>query len=80
VRAEPEDEKAAGAAARGYLRASHADREQVIGTLKAAFAQGRLAKEDFMALAFLAAEIVASRLKTRSLRGQLPPGPAPGCR
>jgi DUF1707 SHOCT-like domain len=32
----------------------------------------------FMALAFLGAEIVASRLKTRSLRGQLPPGPAPG--
>jgi len=26
----------------GHLRASHADREQVIGTLKAAFVQGRL--------------------------------------
>jgi Domain of unknown function (DUF1707) len=38
----PGDEKAA--AARGRLRASHADREQVIGTLKVAFVQGRLAK------------------------------------
>src|SRR5690242_21901112 len=35
------------AAARGHLRASHADREQVIGTLKAAFVQGRLAKDEF---------------------------------
>jgi len=34
------------AAARGHLRASHADREQVIGTLKAAFVQGRLAKDE----------------------------------
>jgi hypothetical protein len=30
-----------------HLRASHADREQVIGTLKAAFVQGRLAKDEF---------------------------------
>jgi Domain of unknown function (DUF1707) len=37
----------AAAAARGHLRASHADREQVIDTLKAAFVQGRLAKEEF---------------------------------
>ena len=29
------------------LRASHADREQVIGTLKAAFVQGMLAKDEF---------------------------------
>jgi hypothetical protein len=32
---------------RGRLRASHADREQVIDTLKAAFVQGRLAKDEF---------------------------------
>ena len=32
---------------RGELRASHADREQVIEMLKAAFAQGRLAKGEF---------------------------------
>ena len=35
------------AAGRGHLRASHADREQVIETLKAAFAQGRLARGEF---------------------------------
>jgi DUF1707 SHOCT-like domain len=34
-------------AGRGRLRASHADREQVIGTLKAAFVQGMLAKDEF---------------------------------
>ena len=34
-------------ASHGQLRASHADREQVIDTLKAAFAQGRLAKDEF---------------------------------
>ena len=41
----PADEKAA-AVARGHLRASHADREHVIGTLKAAFVQGRLTKDE----------------------------------
>jgi len=35
-----------GAAGRGHLRASHADRERVIGTLKAAFIQGRLTKDE----------------------------------
>jgi DUF1707 SHOCT-like domain len=34
-------------ASRGHLRASHADREQVIDTLKAAFVQGRLTKDEF---------------------------------
>jgi len=38
---------AAGAGARGHLRASHADREQVIETLKAAFVQGRLDRDEF---------------------------------
>ncbi|HET9968767.1 MAG TPA: DUF1707 domain-containing protein [Streptosporangiaceae bacterium] len=33
--------------ARNRLRASHADREQVIGLLKAAFVNGRLTKEEF---------------------------------
>jgi hypothetical protein len=41
------DEKAAGASGRGDLRASHADREQVIETLKAAFVQGRLDRDEF---------------------------------
>lgn len=42
----PGDEKPAGAPGRGQLRASHADREQVIATLKAAFIQGRLTKDE----------------------------------
>ena len=40
------DEMAAGAAGRGRLRASHADREQVIDMLKAAFVQARLTKDE----------------------------------
>jgi hypothetical protein len=43
----PGDEMAAGTAGRGRLRASHADREQVIGTLKAVFVQGLLDKDEF---------------------------------
>ena len=42
----PGDEKAA-AAGRSHLRASHADREQAIDALKAAFVQGRLTKDEF---------------------------------
>src|SRR5215469_13276437 len=34
---------------RGHLRACHADREQVIGVLKAAFVQGRLGKDELNA-------------------------------
>ena len=47
VMAGPGDEMAAGAGGRDHLRASHADREQVIGTLQAAFVQGMLAKDEF---------------------------------
>jgi hypothetical protein len=43
----PGDEMAAGTAGRGRLRASHADREQVIGALKAAFVEGRLTEDEF---------------------------------
>jgi hypothetical protein len=39
----PQDPAAGG----DRLRAGHADREQVIGTLKTAFAQGMLAKGEF---------------------------------
>ena len=35
------------AGARGQLRAAHADREQAIDVLKAAFVQGRLTKDEF---------------------------------
>ena len=38
---------AESAAGRGRLRVSHADREQVIDTLKAAFVRGMLAKDEF---------------------------------
>jgi hypothetical protein len=43
----PGDEVAAGAGGRSPLRASHADREQVIDVLKVAFVQGRLTKAEF---------------------------------
>jgi hypothetical protein len=39
----PADEIPAG---RGRWRASHADREQVVGALKAAFVQGRLTADE----------------------------------
>jgi hypothetical protein len=39
--------RAADAAGRGHMRASHADREQTIDALKAAFVQGRLTKDEF---------------------------------
>ena len=44
--AEPPDQMPA-AAARVHLRASRADREQVVSILKAAFVQGRLGKDEF---------------------------------
>jgi hypothetical protein len=43
--AEPPDQMPA-TASRGHLRASHADRERVIGVLKAAFVQGRLDRDE----------------------------------
>ncbi len=42
----PWDPMTAGAAVRGRLRASDADREQAIDALKAAFVQGRLSKDE----------------------------------
>ena len=71
----PGDEIAAGAGGRGRLRASHADREQVIEVLKAAFVQGRLDRDEFdlrvgralasrtyADLAALTADIIPARL------------------
>ncbi|MBV9205654.1 MAG: DUF1707 domain-containing protein [Actinobacteria bacterium] len=43
----PGEDITAGAAGRGYVRASHADREQAIDLLKAAFVQERLTREEF---------------------------------
>ena len=42
----PRDPMAAGAAGRGHMRASDADREHVLDVLKAAFVQGRLVKDE----------------------------------
>ena len=57
--AEPGDDAAAAEGrGDGHLRASHADREQVIGTLKAAFMQGRLTGDELDARA---GQVYASR-------------------
>lgn len=45
--AKPGDDMSAAAAGRGRLRASHADRENVLDVLGAAFVQGRLTKDEF---------------------------------
>jgi Domain of unknown function (DUF1707) len=45
----PGYEQAAVPSGYGHMRASHADREQMIGALKAAFVQGRLTKDEFEA-------------------------------
>ncbi len=61
------------AAGRGHLRASHADREQVIGTLKAAFVQGRLTKGE---LHLRAGQALASRTyaELAAITADLPAG------
>ena len=43
----PGDEEAVAAAGRGYLRASDADRDQMIDMLAAALGQGRLTRDEF---------------------------------
>jgi hypothetical protein len=45
--AKPGDDAMAAAAGRGRLRASHADRSQVLDVLKAAFVLGMLTKDEF---------------------------------
>jgi hypothetical protein len=47
VTAKPGDDMAAAATGRGRLRASHADRENLLDVLKAAFVQGLLTKDEF---------------------------------
>lgn len=54
----PGDERAARTGDGGRLRASHADREQVIDILKAAFVQGMLDKDEFD---LRASQVFASR-------------------
>jgi hypothetical protein len=73
----PGDEKAAAAARRGRLRAVHADREQMIETLKAAFVQGRLTKDEFDERI---GQALASRTyaELATVTADLPAGPAGG--
>jgi hypothetical protein len=60
-------------AGRGHLRASHADREQVLGVLKAAFVQGRFAKDEFD---LRVSQALASRTyaELAAVTGDLPAG------
>ena len=68
----PQDPAGAG---RDRLRAGHADREQVIGTLKDAFVHGRLTKDELDARTgqALAARTYAD---LAALTADIPPGPA----
>lgn len=81
----PGNELAAGAGGHGRLRATHADREQVIDVLKTAFVQGRLDRDEFglrvdralasrtyADLAAITADIPARLARAR------PPEPSPG--
>jgi uncharacterized protein DUF1707 len=63
-------------AGRGRLRASHADREQVIDTLKAAFVQGLLTKDELDARV---GQAFASRTyaELAAVTTGIPAGPAP---
>ncbi len=68
----PQDPAAAG---RDQLRASHADREQVIDTLKNAFVHGRLTKDELDARA---GQALAARTHAdlAALTADIPPAPA----
>ncbi len=85
-----DDMAAADDRGRGGFRASHADREQVIGTLKAAFVQGMLAKDEFdqrvgqafasrtcAELAVLTADLYVEPSAARSQEPARPRGEAP---
>ena len=69
----PGDEMAA--AGRGPMRASDADREQVIGMLKVAFVQGRLTKDELelrVAQAFIARTYAELAVVTADIPAELP--------
>jgi Domain of unknown function (DUF1707) len=70
----PGHQVAAGAAGRGRLRTSRADREQAIEVLKAAFVEDRLTKDEFDARV---AEALASRTYAdlAALTADIPAGP-----
>jgi hypothetical protein len=69
----PGDEITAAAGGRGRLRASHADREQVIEVVKAAYVQGRLTKAELDARA---GQAFAARTygELAAVTADLPPG------
>jgi hypothetical protein len=73
---EPRDQMTA-ALARAHLRACHADREQVIGVLQAAFVQGRLRKDELTARV---GQALAARTNAdlAALTSDLPAGLAAG--
>jgi uncharacterized protein DUF1707 len=87
----PGDEMAAAEGrGRGKFRASHADREQVINTLKAAFIEGMLSKDEFdqrvgqafgartyAELAPITADLRVEPVAARSSELARPPGKAP---
>ena len=70
----PGDELPAAAAGGGRLRVSHAEREQVIDTLKAAFVAGTLAKDEFdLGVSQAFASLTYAELA--AVTAGLPPGP-----
>jgi hypothetical protein len=86
----PRDEMTAGAAGRVPIRASHADREQVIEVLKDAFVHGQLTKDELDAragralaartcaeLAALTADIPPARAASGPTRPLVPAPPRP---
>jgi uncharacterized membrane protein len=86
---QPGDERAAGRASRSRLRASHADRERAVDTLKDAFVQGRLTRDEFNSrvgyalesrtyadLALLTADLPAMPPAARPPREPVPARPA----
>ncbi|MDE2566833.1 MAG: DUF1707 domain-containing protein [Burkholderiales bacterium] len=72
---EPGDEIAAAGEGCSHLRASHADRDQMIEVLKDAFIQGRLAKDEFD---LRVGHVLASRsyADLDALTADIPPGMA----
>jgi Domain of unknown function (DUF1707) len=83
----PGDESVAGAGRYSNLRASHADREQVLDMVKAAFVQGRLAKDEFdvrvsrvlAARTYADLNALTADMPTELAKAQ-PPGAAAGSR
>jgi DUF1707 SHOCT-like domain len=71
--AEPPGQRPAARSDRGHLRASHADRDHVVSTLKVGFVQGRLTKDE---LDLRVSQALTSRTYAdlAALTADLPPG------